>query len=226
MLTTNVIYEDNHLLVVNKPPGLLVQGDQTGDTTLLDLAKNYIKDKFNKPGAVFLGLVHRLDRPTSGIVVLARTSKALSRLNQQFKDRSPKKTYWALVEGTPCSAARLNHYLKRNAKSNKSFAYEHEVPESKKASLSYRCVKKMKNYSLLEIDLHTGRHHQIRAQLAAEQLFIKGDIKYGAKRPNPNGSIHLLARTLEITHPVRKEPLLFTAAPPNEDNLWRDCLSN
>lgn len=222
----NVIYEDNHLLVVNKPAGLLVQGDQTGDTTLLDYAKSYIKVKYNKPGEVFLGLAHRLDRPTSGIVVLARTSKALTRLNQQFKERSPKKTYWALVEGNPKNEDKLQHFLKRNAKSNKSFANLSEVPDSKMAILSYKCIKKLQHYSLLEINLLTGRHHQIRAQLAAEKLFIKGDLKYGAKRPNVDGSIHLLARSLEIIHPVRKELLCFTATPPSKDNLWSACLTD
>lgn len=226
MFDLNVIYEDNHLLVVNKPAGLLVQGDQTGNTTLLDYAKSYIKVKYNKPGEVFLGLAHRLDRPTSGIVVLARTSKALTRLNQQFKERSPKKTYWALVEGNPKNEDKLQHFLKRNAKSNKSFANLSEVPDSKKAILSYKCIKKLQHYSLLEINLLTGRHHQIRAQLAAEKLFIKGDLKYGAKRPNVDGSIHLLARSLEIIHPVRKELLCFTATPPSKDNLWSACLTD
>ena len=214
------------MLVVNKPAGLLVQGDQTGDTTLLDLSKSYVKTKYNKPGDVFLGLVHRLDRPTSGVVVLARTSKALSRLNQQFKDRSPKKTYWALVEGNPKNEDKLQHFLKRNVKLNKSFANIREVPGSKKAILSYRCLKKMHRYSLLEINLLTGRHHQIRAQLAAENLFIKGDLKYGAKRPNVDGSIHLLARSLEISHPVHKEDLRFVATPPKNDTLWAACLTN
>jgi 23S rRNA pseudouridine1911/1915/1917 synthase len=226
LFSLDIIYEDNHLLVVNKPAGLLVQGDQTGDPTLLDHAKEYLKKKYNKPGAVYLGLVHRLDRPTSGVIVLARTSKALSRLNQQFKDREPKKTYWALVEGKPQEETKLLHFLKRNSKLNKSFAHKHEVPESKKAVLEYKCIKRLNNYSLLEIDLHTGRHHQIRAQLSAERLFIKGDLKYGAKRPNSDGSIHLLARTLEITHPVRKDRLLFVAKPPTSDGLWDACLSD
>lgn len=226
MFSLDIIYEDNHLLVVNKPAGLLVQGDQTGDPTLLDHAKDYIKTKYKKPGAVYLGLVHRLDRPTSGVVVLARTSKTLSRLNQQFKDRDPKKTYWALVDGKPKKETKLIHFLKRNPKLNKSFAHQHEVPESKKAILKYKCLKTLNNYSLLEIDLHTGRHHQIRAQLSAEKLFIKGDLKYGAKRPNSDGSIHLLARTLEITHPVRKERLLLVAQPPIDDPLWGACLTN
>ena len=226
MFDLEVIYEDNHLLVVNKPAGLLVQGDHTGDPTLLDHAKSYLKIKYNKPGDVFLGLVHRLDRPTSGVVVLARTSKALSRLNEDFKKRGPKKTYWALVEGTPKSNDQLEHFLKRNPKSNKSFAYNHEVSDSKKAILTYRCLKKLHRYTLLEIDLQTGRHHQIRAQLAFEKLFIKGDVKYGAKRPNPDGSIHLLARSLEIMHPVRKEPLYFVAQPSIKDNVWAACLTN
>lgn len=226
MFDLDVIYEDNHLLVVNKPAGLLVQGDHTGDPTLLDHAKSYIKVKHNKPGEVFMGLVHRLDRPTSGVVVLARTSKALTRLNQHFKDRGPKKTYWAVVEGTPKSDDCLQHYLKRNAKLNKSFAYDYEIVDSKKAMLSYKRLHKLSNYNLLEIDLQTGRHHQIRAQLAAEKLFIKGDVKYGAKRPNPDGSIHLLARSIEITHPVRKENLCFVAKPPKKDNLWAACLAD
>lgn len=226
MFLLDVIYEDNHLLVVNKPAGLLVQGDQTGDPTLLDYAKEYLKKKYKKPGAVYLGLVHRLDRPTSGVIILARTSKALTRLNQQFKDREPKKTYWALVEGKPQTETKLIHYLKRNPKINKSFAHEHQVADSKNAILEYKCLQRLNNYSLLEIDLHTGRHHQIRAQLSAEKLYIKGDLKYGAKRPNPDGSIHLLARTLEITHPVRKDRLFFVAKPPAGDRLWDVCLAN
>ena len=182
MSDLSVIYEDNHILVVNKTAGLLVQGDQTGDESLVDIAKLYIKNKYQKPGDVFLGLVHRLDRPTSGVIVLARTSKALKRLNKQFKDRVPKKIYRAVVSGTPKSSAKLEHYLKKNSSQNKSFHYTKITPNTKHAILHYRHVESLKSYHVLEVELETGRHHQIRAQLAAVGLHIKGDLKYGAKR--------------------------------------------
>ena len=215
-----VIYEDNHILVVNKAAGLLVQGDQTGDESLVDIAKQYIKDKYKKPGDVFLGLVHRLDRPTTGVIVLARTSKALKRLNQQFKDRVPKKVYRAIVSGSPESSARLEHYLKKNSSQNKSFHYPKTTSNTKNAVLHYRHVESLKSYHVLEIELETGRHHQIRAQLAAVGLHIKGDLKYGAKRPNPNGSIHLHARSLLFVHPTKKEEMKFIAPYP-DDVLWK-----
>ncbi|MEM9078471.1 MAG: RNA pseudouridine synthase [Bacteroidota bacterium] len=217
-----VLYEDNHLIVVNKRPGDIVQGDKTGDAPLNEVVKEYIKIKYNKPGNVFLGVVHRLDRPTSGIVVFARTSKALPRLNALFSQGKTKKTYWAIVKNSPNKAsATLTHWLVRNPKQNKSYAHNSEVPNSKIAILSYRILKELDNYTHLEIDLKTGRHHQIRAQLAAIGCHIKGDLKYGAQRSNPNGSIHLHARSLEFEHPVKKEPLQFIAPTPSEDSLWK-----
>ena len=198
---------------------MLVQGDQTGDESLVDIAKRYIKDKYQKPGDVFLGLVHRLDRPTTGIIVLARTSKALIRLNQQFKDRVPKKVYRAIVSGNPKTSARLEHYLKKNNSQNKSFHYPKNTPNTKHAILRYRHVESLKSYHVIEIELETGRHHQIRAQLSAVKLYIKGDLKYGAKRPNPNGSIHLHARSLLFVHPTKKEVMKFVAPYP-DDVLW------
>ena len=220
MSDLSVIYEDNHIVVVNKAAGLLVQGDHTGDKSLVDIAKQYIKDKYKKSGDVFLGLVHRLDRPTTGVVVLARTSKALTRLNKQFKDRIPKKVYQAIVSGTPESSARLEHYLKKNSSQNKSFHYPKTTPNTKHAILRYRHLESLKTYHVLEIELETGRHHQIRAQLSAVGLHIKGDLKYGAKRPNPNGSIHLHARSLIFVHPTKKEEMEFIAPYP-DDVLWK-----
>ena len=219
MSDLSVIYEDNHILVVNKTAGLLVQGDQSGDKSLVDIAKLYIKNKYQKPGDVFLGLVHRLDRPTSGVIVLARTSKALKRLNKQFKDRVPKKIYRAVVSGTPKSSAKLEHYLKKNSSQNKSFHYNEITPNTKHAILHYRHVESLKSYHVLEVELETGRHHQIRAQLAAVGLHIKGDLKYGSKRTNPNGSIHLHARSLLFVHPTKKEEMKFVASYPN-DPIW------
>ena len=221
-----ILYEDNHLLVVNKPPGILVQGDKTGDIPLVELAKDYIKHKYNKPGAVFLGVVHRLDRPTSGAIVFARTSKALERLNLQFKDRNTKKIYWAITKTSPTPTSNtLVHWTVRNQKQNKSYAYKKETPDSKKAVLKYSVKKKLNNYSLLEIELETGRHHQIRSQLSAIGCPIKGDLKYGASRSNPNGSIHLHARSLEILHPVTKESVKCIAPLP-KDVLWDACSSD
>ena len=190
-----VIHEDNHLIVVNKRVGDIVQGDKTGDKPLSDIVKEYIKDKYNKPGEVFLGVVHRLDRPTTGIVVFARTSKALSRMNELFSNRATQKTYWAVVKNKPVkSQDKLVHYIKRNEKNNTSKAHLNEVPDSKLASLEYKIIKELTNYTALEIELHTGRHHQIRAQLAAIGSPIKGDLKYGFDRSNPDGGIHLHAR--------------------------------
>lgn len=218
-----VLHEDNHLIVVNKRPGDIIQGDKTGDTPLSDVVKKYIKEKYAKPGAVYLGVVHRLDRPTSGIVVFARTSKALARMNKLFAEKDAKKTYWAVVKNNPPQEKdTLVHWLKRNPKQNKSYAHKKEVPDSKKAILDYRVVKNLDNFFLLEIDLETGRHHQIRAQLAAIGCHIKGDLKYGADRSNKNGSIHLHARALSFVHPVKKEQLHFLAPPP-DDPVWNAC---
>ena len=219
-----VIYEDNHLIVVNKRPGDIVQGDKTGDTPLSEIVKQYLKSKYNKLGNVYLGVVHRLDRPTSGIVVFAKTSKALPRLNKLFSEGKTKKTYWAVVDKEPENKNdTLTHWLVRNSKQNKSYAHKHEIPNSKKAILDYRLLKKLDNYTLLEIDLKTGRHHQIRAQLSALGSIIKGDLKYGAARSNKDGSIHLHSRSLAFEHPVKKELVEFTAEPPN-DAIWNACL--
>jgi len=215
-----VLFEDNHIIVVNKRPGDIVQGDKTGDTPLSEVVKEYLKDKYNKPGNVYLGVVHRLDRPTSGIVLFARTSKALPRLNQLFKDRDAKKTYWAVVKNMPPKQQdTLVHFLKRNPKQNKSYAHIKEVPESKKAILEYKIIQHLNNYFVLEIDLHTGRHHQIRSQLSAIGCPIKGDLKYGFDRSNKDASIHLHARKLVFMHPVKNEEIQVIAPVPNE-NIW------
>lgn len=215
-----ILFEDNHLLVINKPSGVLAQGDNTKDRSVLDIVKNIIKIRDNKPGKVYLGLVHRLDRPTSGVMVLAKTSKALSRLNKQFAEKTTSKTYWAIVSGTAADTpTRLSHFLIRKQAQNKSYAHRKEVPNSKFSELIYTKKRDLDRYTLLEIELLTGRHHQIRAQLSAEGLIIKGDLKYGAKRPNKDGSIHLHARKLTIIHPTLKEPISFTAPPP-KDAVW------
>jgi 23S rRNA pseudouridine1911/1915/1917 synthase len=216
-----ILHEDNHLLIVNKRVGDIVQGDKTGDKPLSEVVKEYIKDKYNKPGEVFLGVVHRLDRPTTGIVVFAKTSKALSRLNELFKNRETQKTYWAIVKKKPeLAQATLTHYIKRNEKNNTSKAHTKEVPDSKLASLDYTIFKELTNYFALEINLHTGRHHQIRAQLSAIHCPIKGDLKYGFDRSNPDGGIHLHARKLVFVHPVTKDLLKVTAPVPDEV-VWR-----
>jgi 23S rRNA pseudouridine1911/1915/1917 synthase len=215
-----ILHEDNHLIVVNKRVGDLVQGDKTGDKPLSEVVKEYLKDKYNKPGEVFLGVVHRLDRPTTGIVVFARTSKALSRMNELFSNRETQKTYWAIVKNKPQkNEEKLIHYLKRNEKNNTSKAHSKEVPDSKLASLDYKLIKELNNYFALEIHLHTGRHHQIRAQLSAIGCPIKGDLKYGFDRSNPDGGIHLHARQLVFTHPVSKENIKIVAPVPN-DVIW------
>jgi 23S rRNA pseudouridine1911/1915/1917 synthase len=216
-----VLFEDNHLIVVNKRVGDIVQGDKTGDKPLSDVVKSYLKEKHNKPGNVYLGVVHRLDRPTTGIVLFAKTSKALPRLNKLFAEKKTHKTYWALVKNQPPKEKdTLVHYLKRNTKQNKSYAHKNEVPDSKKAILHYQVIKKLDNYYLLEIDLETGRHHQIRSQLSAIGCPIKGDLKYGFDRSNKDGGIHLHARKLSLIHPVQKEEITFTAPLPNEA-LWK-----
>lgn len=216
-----ILHEDNHIIVINKRVGDIVQGDKTGDKPLSEVVKEYIKEKYNKPGEVFLGVVHRLDRPTTGIVVFARTSKALERLNKMFSERETQKTYWAVVKNQPPKEEdTLIHYLKRNPKNNTSKAHNKEVPDSKKASLSYKIIQKLNNYFALEIDLHTGRHHQIRSQLSAIGCPIKGDLKYGFDRSNPDGGIHLHARKLKFTHPVSKEQIEIIAPVP-EDVIWK-----
>lgn len=217
----SVLYEDNHVIVVNKSASDIVQGDKTGDETLPDKIKEFLKEKYSKPGNVFCGVVHRLDRPTSGAVVFAKTSKALTRLNEQFRDKSTRKTYWAVVEKEPVQKeGSLVHYLKKNEKQNKSYASDTEINDSKKASLNYRLIAKSDKYFLLEVELHTGRHHQIRVQLSTIGCIIKGDVKYGARRSNPDGSIHLHARFLEFYHPTTKELIKITAPVPNEA-LWK-----
>lgn len=219
-----VLHEDNHLIIINKRSGDLVQGDKTGDKPLSDVVKEYIKDKYNKPGEVFLGTVHRLDRPTTGIVIFARTSKALERLNKMLREKTIKKTYWAVVKNHPKEAkATLSHHLKKNPKNNKSTAFKKEINGSKHAVLHYQIVKKLDNYTLLEIDLETGRHHQIRCQLSSIGSSIKGDLKYGAPRSNKDGSIHLHARKISFTHPVSKEAVKIIAPLP-KDPIWDACL--
>ncbi len=222
--TLQVLHEDNHLIAINKRPGDIVQGDKTGDIPLSEVVKGYLKRKYNKPGNVYLGVAHRLDRPTSGVVVFAKTSKALPRLNKLFAEKVAKKTYWAVVKNPPPeNQGQLTHWLKRNPKRNKSYAHEKEVAESKKAVLEYKMLKKLDSYFLLEIDLKTGRHHQIRSQLAAIGCPIKGDLKYGFHRSNKDGSIHLHARKLSFIHPVKKEPILITSDLP-KDPVWDACV--
>ena len=215
-----VVYEDNHIVVVTKTSSEIVQGDKTGDTPLSEMVKQYLKEKYNKPGNVFIGVTHRLDRPVSGLVVFAKTSKALPRLNEMFRNGEVKKTYWAIVKECPKETeGELVHYLVRNEKQNKSYAYDKEVKNSKKAVLHYKLIGHSQNYYLLEVDLKTGRHHQIRCQLAKMGCPIKGDLKYGSPRSNPDGSICLHARTVQFVHPVSKEMIRLTAPVP-EGNLW------
>ena len=216
-----VLYEDNHIIVINKAAGEIVQGDKTGDKSLCDTMKAYIKEKYAKPGNVFIGLPHRLDRPVSGIVVFAKTSKALERLNRMFSEGSVKKIYWALTKGIPQPAeAELESWILRNEKKNKSFSYPKEVKGSKRAVLHYRLAAASQNYNLIEVELKTGRHHQIRCQLSSIGCPIKGDLKYGAQRSNPDGSISLHARYIEFVHPVSKEQIAITAPLP-DDRLWQ-----
>lgn len=217
-----VLYEDNHIIAVNKTCNEIVQGDKTGDTPLSEIVKAYIKDKYNKPGEVFLGVTHRLDRPTSGVVLFARTSKALTRLNEMFKSHEKiQKTYWAIVQNAPKQPqARLENWLVRNEKQNKSYVAKPGTKDAKLAVLTYSTIATSDNYTLLEIQLETGRHHQIRCQLAAIGCPIKGDLKYGAKRSNPDGGISLHARKIAFIHPVSKQEICITAPVPN-DKLWR-----
>jgi len=221
-----VIYEDNHIIAVNKACGEVVQGDETGDVTVMDMVKAYLKKKYNKPGNVFLGLPHRLDRPTSGILILAKTGKVLPRLNRLFQKKGEvKKTYWAVVNNRPPKYQdTLEHYLLKNQETNRSYAYNQPFGKAKFASLTYRHVASIDRYHLLEIELQTGRHHQIRVQLRQQKLYIKGDVKYGFPRPNHDRGIHLHARKIEFIHPVKKTPLKIVADPP-EDVVWNEFLS-
>ena len=219
-----VLFEDNHLLIVNKRAGDITQGDKTGDKPLSDVVKEYVKEKYNKPGKVFIGTVHRLDRPTSGIVIFARTSKALERLNKMLRDKVIQKTYWAIVKKKPkAERDTLTNFLKKDTKKNKSFVYRKEIEGSKKATLHYQVIQKLDNYTLLEIDLETGRHHQIRTQLSHIGSPIKGDLKYGFDRSNKDGSISLHARKINFVHPVTKEIITIIAPTPN-DPIWKACL--
>lgn len=216
-----VLYEDNHLIAVNKTCSEIVQGDKTGDEPLSETIKRYLKEKYNKPGEVFCGVTHRLDRPVSGVVLFARTSKALARLNDMFKNQEVKKTYWAIVKEKPeLPEGRLEHFLVRNEKQNKSVAHEKAVPNAKKAALTYKLIANSDTYYLLEVHLETGRHHQIRCQLAKMGCPIKGDLKYGFARSNPNGGISLHARSVEFIHPVSKEQVSITAPVPEDEKLW------
>lgn len=218
-----VLFEDNHLIIVNKRAGDITQGDKTGDKPLNEVVKEYVKVKYNKPGNVFIGTVHRLDRPTSGIVIFARTSKALERLNKMLRDKTINKTYWALVKNKPKKERdTLTNFLKKDPKKNKSFVYKKEIDGSKKATLHYKVIQKLENYTLLEIDLETGRHHQIRTQLSNIGSPIKGDLKYGFPRSNKDGSISLHARKINFIHPVSKEEIKLTAPTP-KDVIWNAC---
>ena len=216
-----VLYEDNHIIIVYKEAGEIVQGDKTGDEPLSEIVKRWIKDKYQKPGNVFLGIVHRLDRPVSGLVVFAKTSKALTRLNNMFRNGEVHKTYWAIVTRPPFEKqATLTDWLVRNERQNKSYAYNHQVPTSKKSILHYKVINQSERYTLLEINLMTGRHHQIRCQLSNMDCPIKGDLKYGAQRSNSDGSISLLSHRIEFIHPVSKENICIESPLPN-DNLWQ-----
>ena len=220
-----VLYEDNHLIIINKKIGDIVQGDKTGDKPLSEVVKDYIKFTYQKPGKVFLGVVHRLDRPTSGVVIFAKTSKALERMNKMLREKTIEKTYWALVEGhADKPEATLEHYLKKNPKNNKSTAFVKETKDSKKAILHYKTILELDHYTLLEINLETGRHHQIRCQLSMNGNAIKGDLKYGSKRSNKNGGIHLHAARIRFNHPVKKEEIIVSAPTP-KDPLWEICES-
>lgn len=217
-----VVYEDNHLIIVYKESGEIVQGDKTGDTPLSETVKAYIKDKYHKPGAVFLGVVHRLDRPVSGLVIFARTSKALARLNDMFRRGDIHKTYWAITQNAPpVEQDTLTGWLRRNERQNKSYVYDKEVSNSKKVILNYQLKSRSDRYCLIEVELLTGRHHQIRAQLSHMGCPIKGDLKYGARRSNPDGSISLLSCKVEFVHPVSKKNIILNSPIP-DDKLWRE----
>jgi 23S rRNA pseudouridine1911/1915/1917 synthase len=216
-----ILFEDNHIIVVNKTTSEIVQGDKTGDKPLVEMLKEYLKEKYNKPGNVFCGVVHRLDRPVSGVVIFAKTGKALTRLNDMVRNHEMQKTYWAIVKNMPPQPEMtLKHYLVRNEKQNKSFAYDKEVKDGKFSELSFRMLASSDTYHLLEVDLKTGRHHQIRCQLAKIGCPIKGDLKYGFPRSNPDGGISLHARQISFVHPVSKERITILAPAPN-DKLWK-----
>jgi 23S rRNA pseudouridine1911/1915/1917 synthase len=216
-----ILFEDNHLIIINKRAGDIVQGDKTGDKPLLDMVKDYIKVKFNKPGEVFIGTPHRIDRPTSGIVIFCRNSRSLERMSEMFREKMLHKTYWAIVKNQPPKDSdKLIHYLKKNSVMNKSFAYEKKVPDSFYAELDYKVIAKSDRYFLVEVRLHTGRHHQIRVQLSTIGCPVKGDMKYGFDRPNPDASIHLHARRVEFSHPSKKESMVVVAPVPDE-KLWK-----
>ena len=218
-----VLFEDNHIIIVNKRAGDITQGDKTGDIPLSDVVKDFLKEKYQKEGNVFLGVVHRLDRPTSGVIIFAKTSKSLERLNKMLRDKKIQKTYWAVVKNHPEKEKdTLINFLKKNPINNKSAVYNTEVKNSKRAVLHYQLLKKLDNYSLLEIDLETGRHHQIRSQLASIGFPVKGDLKYGFPRSNKDASIHLHARKIDFQHPVSKELICITAPTP-EDVIWNEC---
>ena len=222
-----VLFEDNHLIAVNKPSGVLVQGDKTGDKPLSEAVKEYLIKKYNKTGEAYLGVPHRIDRPTSGLVLFAKTSKALVRLNAMFQGKEIQKTYWAVVQGVPKPEnGKLVHFLLRNPQKNKSLAYTNEVKDSKRAELNYRLLLKLNHYALLEVAPITGRHHQIRSQLSAIGCPIKGDVKYGFNRTNKDASIHLHARAVELVHPVKKEKLKIIAPPPIKDPVWKVCMQD
>lgn len=217
----DILYEDNHLIVINKKSGDIVQGDKTGDKPLINIVKDYIKIKYNKPGDVFLGSPHRIDRPTSGIIMFIKTTKALTRINKMFHDKEIQKTYWAIVKNKPLKQEdTLIHYLKKNQQKNKSIAYSHEYKDAKRAELKFKVIHQFNNYYLLNINPLTGRHHQIRVQLSSINCPIKGDLKYGFNRSNPDASISLHARKIEFIHPVKKEPLIIVAKPNSNDPLW------
>ena len=221
----DVIFEDNHLIAVNKPSGMLVQGDKTGDTPLVDLVKAYLVEKYQKSGEAYLGLPHRIDRPTSGLVIMAKTSKALTRMNKLFQEKKIEKTYWAMVKNKPSkNSDTLMHWLLRNPKQNKSVAHLKEINGSKKAELSYKLLTSLDNYHLLEVYPKTGRHHQIRSQLSAIGSPIKGDLKYGFDRSNKDASIHLHARSISFIHPVQQEELTITAKVPSKDVVWKSTI--
>ncbi len=219
-----ILFEDNHLIIVNKNPGELSQGDRTGDHTLADIVKSYIKKIYKKPGNVYLGISHRLDRPTSGIIIFCKTSKSLTRLNRMFKENEVKKTYWAITKKIESNKIiRLENFLQKNEKQNKSYVTK-DTKNGKKSILNFKVIKSLENYSLLEILLETGRHHQIRAQLSHYGYPIKGDLKYGFNRPNKNGSVHLHSRKIKFVHPVTKKEICLTATPP-KDTIWNLCIN-
>ncbi|MDA8956410.1 RluA family pseudouridine synthase [Flavobacteriales bacterium] len=223
----NVLYEDNHIIAVNKNPSDIIQGDKTGDKPLGEFVKDYIKKKYDKPGDVFLGVVHRIDRPVSGVILFAKTSKALTRLNKLFQERAVKKTYWAVVKNKPTDESRrLVHYLKKNQQKNKSFAFNREENGALLSELDYKLIKNLDSFYLLEVKPKTGRHHQIRVQLSSIGSPIKGDIKYGSKRTNSDASIHLHARKIEFVHPIKKEKIEIIAPPPSKDSIWKACLNS